>query len=63
MGSRTDHTVDNPDGCLIQRSDAFTAGQQSNWVRARILVQVTIRRRLLIGRDGRLDQSGAYDVS
>ena len=32
-------------------------------VRARILVQVTIHRRLLIGRDGRLDQSEAYDVS
>ena len=31
--------------------------------RARILVQVTIYRRLRIGRDGRLDQSGAYDVS
>ena len=29
----------------------------------RILVQVTIYRRLLIGRDGRLDQSEAYDVS
>ena len=32
-------------------------------VRARILVQVTIYRRLLIGRDGHLDQSEAYDVS
>ena len=32
-------------------------------VPARILVQVTIHRRLLIGRDGRLDQSEAYDVS
>ena len=31
--------------------------------RARILVQVMIHRRLLIGRDGRLDQSEAYDVS
>ena len=28
-----------------------------------ILVQVTTHRRLLIGRDGRLDQSEAYDVS
>ena len=28
---------------------------------ARILVQVTIYRRLLIGRDGHLDQSEAYD--
>ena len=27
------------------------------------LVQVTIYRRLLIGRDGHLDQSEAYDVS
>ena len=32
-------------------------------IRARILVQVTINRRLLIGRDGHLDQSEAYDLS
>ena len=31
--------------------------------RACILVQVTIYRRLLIGRDGHLDQSEAYDIS
>ena len=31
--------------------------------RAGILVQVTIYRRLLIGRDGHLDQSEAYDIS
>ena len=30
---------------------------------AHILVQVTIYRRLLIGRDGHLDQSEAYDIS
>ena len=30
---------------------------------ARILVQVTIYRRLRIGRDGHLDQSKAYDIS
>ena len=30
---------------------------------ARILVQVTTYRRLLIGRDGHLDQSEAYDMS
>ena len=30
---------------------------------ARILVQVMIYRRLLIGRDGHLDQSEAYDIS
>ena len=35
--------------------------QQQVW--ARILVQVTIYRRLLIGRDGHLDQSEAYDIS
>ena len=29
----------------------------------RILIQVTIYRRLLIGRDGHLDQSEAYDIS
>ena len=32
-------------------------------IRARILVQVTIYRRLRIGRDGHLDQSEAYDIS
>ena len=30
---------------------------------AYILVQVTINRRLRIGRDGHLDQSEAYDLS
>ena len=30
---------------------------------SRIFVQVTIYRRLLIGRDGHLDQSEAYDIS
>ena len=30
---------------------------------ARSLVEVTINRRLLIGRDGHLDQSEAYDLS
>ena len=34
-----------------------------NDCRARILVQVTIYRRRLIGRDGYLDQSEAYDIS
>ena len=34
-----------------------------NIFRARILVQVTIYRRLLFGRDGYLDQSEAYDKS
>ena len=29
----------------------------------RVLVQVAIYRRLLIGRDGHLDQSEAYDIS
>ena len=33
----------------------------SSW--ARSLVQVTIYRRLLIGREGQLDQSEAYDIS
>ena len=41
---------------------------QYSWItylifRGRILVQVTIYRRLLIGRDGHLDQSEAYDIS
>ena len=38
----------------------FLFGRQ---YRARILVKVTIYRRLLIGRDGHLDQSEAYDIS
>ena len=33
------------------------------WSRGRILVQVTIYRRLLIDRDVHLDQSEAYDIS
>ena len=33
------------------------------YIRVCILVQVTIYRRLLIGRDGHLDQSEAYDIS
>ena len=32
-------------------------------MRAGILVQVTIYRRLMIGRDGHLDQLEAYDIS
>ena len=35
----------------------------SEYYRVRILVQVTINRRLLIGRDGHLDQSETYDLS
>ena len=38
-------------------------GKHQRFIRARILVQVMIHRRLLIGQDGRLDQSEAYDVS
>ena len=36
---------------------------QIDLIWARILIQVTINRRLLIGRDGHLDQSEAYDLS
>ena len=32
------------------------------WIWVRILVQVKIYRRLLIGRDGHIDQSEAYDI-
>ena len=42
------------------------AGDDNNLsliTRSRILVQVTIYRGLLIGRDGYLDQSEAYDIS
>ena len=42
---------------------AFTCHRGLFEFRARILVQVTIYRRLLIGRDGHLDQSEAYDIS
>ena len=35
----------------------------SGYLPDRILVQVTMYRRLLIGRDGHLDQSEAYDIS
>ena len=52
------------------QSDLVKTGNVKNgcayiilYLRGRILVQVTIYRRLLIGRDGRLDQSEAYDVS
>ena len=39
------------------------AHRVSRVTRARILVQVTIYRRLLIGQDDHLDQSEAYDIS
>ena len=45
---------------LDKRSFRILSGIGS-W--ARILVQVTIYRRLLIGQDGHLDQSEAYDIS
>ena len=41
--------------------DANKHGSLPN--RARIFVQVTIYRRILIGRDGHLDQSEPYDIS
>ena len=58
----------------IQRSPSAIKDMLLAWVKqqvdgypvsqlARILVQVTIYRRLLIGRDGHLDQSEAYDIS
>ena len=42
-------------------SDTSYPHQINSWVR--ILVQVTLYRRLLIGRDGHLDQSEVYDIS
>ena len=47
------------------KGQAETSGKSIDHqvLRARILVQVTIYRRLLIGRDGHLDQSEAYDIS
>ena len=37
--------------------------QSLTYTRACILVQVTIYRRLRLGRDDHLDQSEAYDIS
>ena len=48
-------------GVIIIGSGA--CGHRSLGVRTRILVQVTIYRRLLIGRDDHLDQSETYDIS
>ena len=47
---------------LRRQTVAQYKDQRFKFVRARILVQVTIYRRLLIGRDGHLDQSEAYDI-
>ena len=46
----------------VQGASISTTGLSYGLLRARILVQVTIYRRLLIGRDGHLDQSEAYDI-
>ena len=47
--------------CWLKLHARGSRGQRTK--RDRILVQVTIYRRLLIGRDGHLDQSEAYDIS
>ena len=46
---------------LFKEDESFFVWGLESW--AGILVQVTINRRLLIGRDGHLDQSEAYDLS
>ena len=47
--------------CVIQDN---TIKVSSYWyIQGPFLVQVTLYRRLLIGRDGHLDQSEAYDIS
>ena len=46
-----------------RRTICFNADTTKPTHLGRILVQVTIYRRLLIGRDGHLDQSEAYDIS
>ena len=50
---------------ILARPPGLASFDFRPWLRAwaRILVQVTIYRRLLIGRDGHLDQSEAYDIS
>ena len=42
---------------------AYFTSKQIHIIRGRILVQVTIYRRLPIGRDYHHDQSEAYDIS
>ena len=42
---------------------AYFSSEQKTVTVARIFVQITIYRRLLIGRDGNLDESEAYDIS
>ena len=49
--------------CKNRNVDLFRLVSSGKPARARILVQVTINRRLLIGQDGYLDQSEAYDLS
>ena len=57
----------NPGSCITNKGEVTVVLTHANVNiiphRARILVQVTINRRLLIGRDGHLDQSEAYDLS
>ena len=48
-------------GQLVSTSSIFLINSLQTW--ARILVQITIYRRLLIGRDGHLDQSETCDIS
>ena len=51
--------------CITTVSDlkvSFSSQSRVTSTRAHILVQVTIYRRLRIGRDGHLDQSEAYDI-
>ena len=47
----------------IRNMSTLTRQGSTLVVRTCILVQVTIYRGLLIGRDGHLDQSEAYDIS
>ena len=56
----TDYIIDSHIYMHVSASDSM---QEAVTRPARILVQVTIYRRLLIGRDGHIDQSEAYDIS
>ena len=47
--------------CILCVANAIVIHWSFHWTR--ILVQVTINRRRLIGRVGHLDQSEAYDLS
>ena len=59
MTSHSTHVL----SVCVGKMEILANTRQTGTRLARILVQFAIYRRLQIGRDGRLDQSEAYDVS